>query len=460
VDGYLWYNETPTNHMHTLKIAVFDPARSDPPDSMDRFAELLDARLHLLPSFRWRLLEVPLGLHHPVWVDDPDFLIHNHVRRTVARAPGGAREMDEAIGRIAGTPLRRDRPLWELHFIEGLAGGRVAAVTKIHHAMADGQAAANQLLNVLDRMGGIEHEQRWAPEPMPTRRQLVWAALREHPRQAGRLPALVRKTREGRRAAAEFWRSSEVRPARPWSGPATFLNTPIDARRTVATTSIPLAAAQALRMGGVFTLNDVVLEIMTAALRGVLASRGELPDGPVVANVPASTGLLVDRLFGNSVGLLFVELPVHVPDPSERMTLIGQQIRAARRANEVAGVELLDEWLEFVPPLVFRSFSRWYARSRLVRRRPPMMNVVASNVRGPAEEATVCGTPISELFSVGPLNIAVGLNITVWSYAGKLNFTVLSCPVQLPDPHVITDALGEAYRGLRAALGIGPDQGG
>jgi diacylglycerol O-acyltransferase len=451
VDAYLWYNETPTNHMHTLKVAVLDTSGPAVPYTAERFIRSLDERLHLLPSFRWRLVETPLGLHHPVWVEDPIFDINRHVYRWTAQAPGGSKEMDEAIGRVASTPLLHDRPLWELHLIEGLANARVAAVAKIHHAMADGGAAANQLLNVAEPFPGEAVPppiEPWNPAPLPTRRKLITFALAAHPAQARSLPRLIRKSWRGRRAANRYWRQHRALHARPWTAPRTFLNGTIDDRRRFATTSISLAAAQGLRVDTDYTLNDIVLAVVTETLRRILSDRGELPSGPLVANVPAATGQRPDRLFGNSVGLMFTGLPVHLPDRRARLDFIHRGVLAARKANELAGPELLDEWLEYVPPKPFAWFSNFYARSKLVTRRPPMMNVVVSNVRGPSTKLAIGGYPIADLFSVGPLDIGMALNITVWSYAGTLNFTALSCPRQLPDPHIVTDGLQHAFRQL------------
>src|ERR1700747_330870 len=136
--------------MHTLKVAILDPAGASVPYSAEQFTSDLNDRLHRIPSFRWLLVQTPLGLHHPVWVEDPDFDIDRHVSRAPAKAPGGPRERDEIIGEIASTPLPTERPLWQVHLVEGLACGRVAAVVKVHHAMADGNAAANQLLAITD----------------------------------------------------------------------------------------------------------------------------------------------------------------------------------------------------------------------------------------------------------------------------------------------------------------------
>jgi diacylglycerol O-acyltransferase len=453
VDSYVWYNETPTNHMHTLKVAILDPAGASVPYSAERFTGDLNDQLHRIPSFRWRLVETPLGLHHPVWVDDPEFDIARHVFRATAGAPGGPRGRDEIIGEIASKPLPADRPLWQVHLVEGLADGRVAAVVKVHHAMADGNAAANQLLAITDDPDGVAPPtEPWHPAPVPSRSTLLWQALRAHPQQARRMANLVGETRRGRRAAKEYWEGHGGSPTRPFSGPRTFLNGTIDHRRGFATTAIPLAAVNELR-GGDYSVNDLVLAIATGALRRILLDHNGLPGEPLVAYVPSATTRFPDRLYGNSVGPLFTELPVHIDDPSERLPLIRDSMRSARRANALLGPHLFDDWLEYVPPKLFTWMAGTYSRSKLVARRRPRMNVLVSNVRGPANPLSLFGLPICDFYSVGPLDIGMALNITVWSYAGNLNFTVLTCPAQLPDAHAVTAAIQDAFTELRSGIG-------
>jgi len=453
VDAYVWYNQTPTNHMHTLKVAILDVAHASVSYSAERFTRDLNDRLHRIPSFRWLLLETPWGLHHPVWVEDPDFDIARHVFRTTAKRPGGPRERDELIGAIAETPLPADRPLWQVHLVEGLADGRVAAVVKVHHAMADGNAAANQLVSVIDDPEGTTPPMTpWNPAPVPSRSTLIREALRAHPPQARRLAALIQQTRSGRRAANEFWRRRGESPTRPFSGPRTFLNGTIDHRRGFATTAVPLDAVNALR-GSDFSVNDLVLAIATGALRRILQEHSDLPSEPLVAYVPAATSRLPDRLYGNSVGVLFTALPVHIDDCLLRLPLIHNGMQTARQANDLLGPHLFDEWLEFVPPMLFTWGARAYARSKLVARRRPRMNVLVSNVRGPSEPLTMFGLPICDFYSVGPLDIGMALNITVWSYAGNLNFTVLTCPAQLPDAGAVTAAIQDAFSELQSSLG-------
>jgi diacylglycerol O-acyltransferase / wax synthase len=455
VDAYVWYNQTPTNHMHTLKVAILDTARASVPYTAERFTNDLNDRLHRIPSYRWRLLETPLGLHHPVWAEDPDFDISRHVFRTTAKAPGGARERDELIGAIAGTPLPHDRPLWQVHLIEGLADGQVAAVVKVHHAMADGNAAANQLLSVIDDpVGEPLPFEPWNPAPVPSRSRLIKEALRAHPPQARRLAELVKQTQHGRQAAKQYWTGRDDSPARPFGGPRTFLNGTIDHRRVFATTAIPLDAVNELR-GSDYSVNDFVLAIATGALRRILLDHGDLPGEALVAYVPAATSRLPDRLYGNSVGPLFTELPVQIDDYRRRLELIRNGMRSARQANALLGPHLFDEWLEYVPPQLFTWVAGAYSRSKLVARRRPRMNVLVSNVRGPSRPLTIFGQPICDFYSVGPLDIGMALNITVWSYAGNLNFTILACPAQLPDAHTVTAAIEEAFSDLQAGLGHG-----
>jgi WS/DGAT/MGAT family acyltransferase len=161
LDASFLYTESPAVHMHTLKIGVIDPSGAPGGYSFERFIEVLDQRLHLLPPFRRRPVNVPFGLHHPVWVEDADFDIRRHVRRLAAVVPGGSRELDAVISDVASTPLPRDRPLWEICVVEGLADGRVGFVAKLHHAMADGVAASQLLLNIM----ALSAEESLAPTP-------------------------------------------------------------------------------------------------------------------------------------------------------------------------------------------------------------------------------------------------------------------------------------------------------
>ncbi|MBV8693292.1 MAG: wax ester/triacylglycerol synthase family O-acyltransferase, partial [Actinobacteria bacterium] len=176
--GFL-YMETPTLHMHTLKISVLDPSTIPGGYTFDRVKEVLGERIHLLPPFRRRLAEVPLGMHHPVWIEDPDFDLDYHVRRVEAPAPGTMRELSAICSDIASRQLDRRRPLWEITVVEGLEHGHLGFVAKIHHCAADGVAAAAMLASVLDTSPDAPPvtPAPWHPDPVPSQRQLLTGAL-------------------------------------------------------------------------------------------------------------------------------------------------------------------------------------------------------------------------------------------------------------------------------------------
>jgi len=201
LDAGFLYMETPTAHMHTLKIAVVDPSSSTPPYSFQAVKDVLGARIHLLPPFRRRLVEVPFRLHHPVWIDDPDFDIDYHVRRVGCPSPGGPREFCEMISDVASRPLDRNHPLWEIWVVEGLEDGRVGFVSKMHHTIADGLAAAALLANVMQTLPeGEQPAPTWTGEPIPSSRTLLFEAVADLGKDLRGLPDLLKRTFEAMRA--------------------------------------------------------------------------------------------------------------------------------------------------------------------------------------------------------------------------------------------------------------------
>ncbi len=158
----LLYSETPNLHTHTLKVAIIHAPRTrggeEPLDyegefTFDVFRRTVARRLHLLDPLRYRLVDIPWKLHHPMWLEDCPVDLDYHLRRVTVPSPGGRRELDEVIGRIASTPLDRSRPLWEFHFAEGMADDRFALIGKVHHTLADGVASANLLARLMDLRG-------------------------------------------------------------------------------------------------------------------------------------------------------------------------------------------------------------------------------------------------------------------------------------------------------------------
>jgi diacylglycerol O-acyltransferase / wax synthase len=180
VDALMLYSETPEIQMHTLKIGVLDVSGVEGGFTFDLFREVAYPRLMALPALRYQLVDIPLKLHHPMWVENDDIDLDYHLRRTRVPAPGGRRELDQLIGEIASTPLDRDRPLWEMYVAEGLAGDRIAIIHKVHHVLADGVASANQMAKA---MAPPEAVAPTVPDPSAqTRGSLLKAAGRDHVR--------------------------------------------------------------------------------------------------------------------------------------------------------------------------------------------------------------------------------------------------------------------------------------
>jgi diacylglycerol O-acyltransferase len=467
IDAGFLYMETPTLHMHTLKISIVDPATVPGGYSFALVGEVLGERLHLLPPFRRRLVEVPGGLHHPLWVEDPDFDLAHHLHRAEIAAPGGLREFGDLISDIASRQLDRHYPLWELWVVEGLEHGHIGFVAKIHHAAADGVAAAAMLANVLqaeaDPGGRPEDEadpgpvappsQPWRPEPIPTGTERLVDAARDLLRNIASLPGLLRRTAAGLAAVLRRQRSGALSPPLPFSTPRTSFNRALTPNRWFAMAALPLEEVKAVRRALDVTMNDVVLALCAGALRRYLDERGELPERPLLAGVPVSTGRVDDeqRLVGNRVSNLFTSLRTDIADPVERLRAIHDVTQAAKEVQNALGAEMLVEWSEVTPPRIFSAWMRLYSRLKLADRHRPPINLVISNVPGPRQPLHIAGGRLLDIYSMGPILEGIGLNITVWSYVDRLGFGLVACRETMPDLWDLADHLHDALAELRKA---------
>jgi diacylglycerol O-acyltransferase len=444
--GFL-YMETPTLHMHTLKIAIVDASSVPGGYTFERFQEELAARLHLLPPFRRRLVKVPFQIHHPVWVEDRDFDQAQHVRRDVIAAPGGMRQLEELIGLIAGTPLDRSKPLWEIHVCEGLPDGRVAVVTKMHHAIADGNAANALLANIMDLVPEPlvpATGTPWKGEPTPRRRDLIREAAVAWVHQLTWLPALLLKTFRAVLAVVAHKKTSGVSLPRPvLDTPRTSFNGHITARRSFATASLPIEDFKKVKTAQGVTLNDVVLGVVAGAMNAWLAGRGEQLSASLVAGVPIATDSASGavRLSGNRVSNLFTSLHTDITDPLERLQAISATTAEAKVVQRTLGLDMLESWIQFAPPAPFNAFMRAYSHFKAADLHAAPFNLVVSNVPGPPVPVHIAGARLDALFSVGPILQGIGLNITVWSYLERMSFSALACPDTLPDVEVLLAGL-------------------
>jgi WS/DGAT/MGAT family acyltransferase len=462
LDAGFLYMETPTLHMHTLKIAVVDPATVPGGYSFEKVKDVLTERLHLLPMFRRRIVEVPFGLHHPLWIEDAAFDIANQVHRITAPAPGGVRELAAVCSTVAGRPLDRRRPLWELNVVEGLEDGHVGFIAKIHHCVADGVAAAEMLAGIMltDPDASTDTPTApattWRAEHVPTRGVLVADALRARLFGLLNIPGLIRRTVRGLRAAARRRRDAVVSPPAPFDAPNTLFNGALTPNRLFVMTTMSLDDVKAVKSGLGVTVNDVVLAVTAGALRRYLERHGGVPNKPLVAGVPVSTrqGAPIsedDEILANSVSNMFTSLRTDVADPIERVRAISDVTKVAKEVHQALGPDMLADWSELTPPRPFAAWMRTYSRFRLAERHRPPINLVVSNVPGPSAPLHIAGARLVSLYSMGPILEGIGLNVTVWSYLDQLNWGIVSTPEAMPDLWDLTADLHDALDELRKA---------
>ncbi len=456
--GYL-YLETPTMHMHTLKIAIMQPAQ---PFEFPRLVQEVTARLAELPPLRRRVLPPPLRLHHPLWVTDREVDPSRHVFHHPVPAPGGMRGLEELVGRVAGTPLDRARPLWEMHVCQPFEDGRVVVITKMHHALADGVAANALLTGLVDEAGAEVPPARARPraapelEPTPGRLLQLRLALVAAIAQIATIPGLVARTVAAIASLVRHKRTSAIEVPRPiLDVPGTPFNTSLTARRNFATCTLSVAHLKEVQRANGVTLNDVVLAVVGGALRQWLTDRGELPSRPLVAGVPVATDApgAVPRLAGNRVSNLFTSLATDVADPRERLLAISRVTGESKLVQRTLGPDMLVDWVQFAPPAPLSAAMWLYSRSGAASHHPAPFNLVVSNVRGPGQEVAISGALLCDLFSVGPILEGIGLNVTAWSYVDRMNFSLLSCPDLIPDLAPLVAEIPRALDELRTMKG-------
>ncbi|MGO9382976.1 MAG: WS/DGAT/MGAT family O-acyltransferase [Mycobacterium sp.] len=448
-DAVLLYSETPNVHMHTVKVAVIELAEDRRDFDVDAFRHVIGGRLNKLEPFCYQLIEVPFKFHHPMWREHCEIDLNYHIRPWRLPAPGGRRELDEAVGQLASTPLDREHPLWEMYFVEGLANNRIAVVGKIHHALADGVASANLMARGMDLQPGPEGGP-YVSDPAPTTRQLMSSAFADHMRHLGRLPRTIRYTAQGLGRVRRSSRRLSPELTRPFEPPPTFMNHMITPERRFATATLALADVKETgkRLGA--TINDMVLAMSTGALRRLLLRYDGEAD-PLLASVPVSFDFSPERISGNRFTGMLVALPVDLDDPLARVRTCHENAISAKEGHQLMGPELVSRWAAYMPPAGTEAFFRW-ASSRDGHNK--ILNLNISNVPGPRQHGRVGGALVTEIYSVGPLTAGSGLNITVWSYVDQLNISVLSDGATVKDPHEVTELMVADFIEIRRAAGL------
>ena len=452
IDPMFVYSETPAAPMEVAYTCVFDPTTS--PTGEYDFAAVrnrLAQRLPRLAPFRRRLVDVPLGLDAPRWVDDPAFDIDNHLHRTALPSPGGDAELGTLAAQIMGRPLHPAQPPWEMRVIENLAGGMVGLVAKVHHAAVDGVSGAQLMAQLLDLTpdcpDGATADSPWQPPRLPSGPRLVAEAI---PSLLTSPVRAIRAAREiGRSTASLAWHAARGGNAVsvPLGAPARF-SVPIGPSRAVALAQVSLRDVLALRDLLGVTVNDIAMALCSGALHSYLADHDQDRADSLVALVPVSVRQEDERDgLGNRLSAMFVPLASDRQSPLDRLQGVATACRAAKTQERAVGYGALASAVsDAVPPVLARPALRLGARLGAVRKLRPA-NLVVSNVPGPDVPLFFAGMQLRAVYPIGPVVDGVSLNITVQSYLDSLFVGINACPQAVPDVGSLADAVvGELGR--------------
>jgi WS/DGAT/MGAT family acyltransferase len=463
LDASFLYVETPTMHMHVALIALLDASTAPSGYDFTRIHARIEREARRRPELSRKLVSVPLGLDHPLWVRDPHFDPIHHIRRVACPAPHGPEELADIAARILSTPLDRSRPLWEIWVVEGLTNQQFALVAKLHHCIADGMTGASllaSLFNVAAEPPELPEPEAdpSADEPLPPEWALMVDAFASRLAKRQDLSQLVRRTTS---ALGDFYVRRKDGTHRTGAtlldAPRTRWNGAITAQRSAAFARVSQADVKLIRKLHSATSNDVVLAICAGALRRYLEQLGELPLAPLVAACPIAVRGR-QRSGGNRISALFTSLATNLEDPAERLAAIRAVMRGAKEEHNLLGGDMVSSWAELMSPNLFSQAARLYTKYRLAERHRPLYNVAISNVPGPRVPLYFAGAKLIAAYPLGPVIEGVGLNITVMSYADQFDFGFLAAASLLPDlhelaahvPNAVDELVGQEHARIHA----------
>jgi diacylglycerol O-acyltransferase len=454
LDAALFYLDSPQTPLHVGGIYLFDASRQADRFDFPAFRAHMAARLDVARTFRQRLVQVPLNLGHPYWIEDPDFTLDAHLSHRVLAQPGNWQALLGLAEEFFSQPLEPAKPLWEMTFVEGLDGiepapGRCcfALLVKVHHAAVDGLSGEEMIWALLEPTPTPGHHEAkpWQAEPVPSSLQLLL-------RTAGRMveQPLTLARLAGQLAAGTVGMVKEKLlhhtplPPLPLTAPVTCFNRPVTANRTLRAVMLPLQRIQAIRrlLTGT-TVNDVVLAICAGALRRYLLAHQDLPEQALTAAVPIATRSREQwQEMGNRVSVMLVALATAESDPLERFQQIQRNAMDARRYSQTFQLEWLTELL---PATVAAPLSQLYSRLEREQRLGPAFNLFITNVPGPRQPLYLSDAPLVSYLGMAPVFHGLGIILVVTSYLDTLVISMTACREVLPEPDVFMAYLRESF---------------
>ena len=450
IDASFLTNETSSAHMHVGAILIFE----GPPPGYEDFLAHVDSRLHLVPRFRQKLVFPRFEAGRPLWADDPSFNLAYHVRHSALPAPGSEEQLRNIAGRLYSQALDRSKPLWEIWLVQGLERNRFALITKTHHALVDGISGvdiATVLFDVEPVPEAIEPDREWVPRPTPSPQELAARGLvgaAETPFKLARrvlraaldpVRTTERVVEAGEGLAEVAWNLANPAPELP-------LNTEIGSHRRFAWTRAELDDFKRIKnvLGG--TVNDVVLTVVSGALRSWLRSRGvKLAGLELRALVPVSirTGDEHGQL-GNRLAAMRGPLPVYIEDPVKRLEVVRRSMDGLKESKQALGAEVISRFNDFAPPTLLAQASRLNFSTRL-------FNLIVTNVPGPQIPLYVLGRELQDVFPVAFLPENHALAIAIISYNGGMDVGLLGDYDAMEDIETLASGISESLGDLLSA---------
>jgi len=453
IDGAFLHLETPAMPMHVGSLSLLEPPPGHRGSFMRNVRRIYEQRLPLAPVLSRKLHEFPLGMANPVWVQVPHDDLDYHLRHVTLPAPGTHAQFEACVGRLHAVPLDRAHPLWTVSVIEGRQDGRIGFYTNIHHAVVDGQAGVELMRTLFDL---TRRPRRRAPAAKASgRAERPWAGevvadglrhdLEQYWKLARNLPAMAKALARSRDTGVP----GTLR-RRPGFGPQTPLNVAIDAERGFATASIPLAAAHDIAAAHEASVNDVVLTVCAGALRRYLGRHGGVPERPLVAAMPVSLHGPGKVELTTQATIARVDLATDIADPVRRLRAIRDATRAAKAQVSRTKSLVPMDFPTIGMPWLLHGLTSVYGRPAVANRIPRVVNLVVSNVHGPPQPMYLAGARVLHHWPLSIVGHGLGLNVTVESYSGSLEFGVMTALAAVPRPGTFANDLLAAFEQLQA----------
>jgi diacylglycerol O-acyltransferase / wax synthase len=453
IDSSFLHIENDTTPMHIGGVSIF----AGPPPPFEDLREMVAGKLDLVPRYRQKVRFVPLAAGPPAWVEDPHFSLDYHLRHTAIPAPGSEQQLRQMASRVFSQHLDRNKPLWELWFVEGLQEGRWALLSKVHHCMVDGVAATDLMSVMFSDTTAHGPAKEFSAPPEPSGWEILLRTVARRASPAGQLETLrqaVRAPRETLRSLAEIARATAS--AGPSLRPigSSSLTGPIGPHRRWSWAQVRLTDVKSVRAGLGGTVNDVVLTLITNGFRELLQSRGEgiAKDQVIRTMVPVSVRRRGEKgVYNNRVSAVFAGLPVGLVDPERRLAQIRAEMDGVKDSKQAVAGDVLTSLSGFAPPLLLALGSRLVTLSPRLN-----MHTATTNVPGPQQPVQTLGRRMLESYPFVPVVGSIRIVVAIFSYDGGLYFGVTGDYDGAPDIDVLTSGIERGMEDLLALLSPAP----